>query len=458
MASDWKKRIGDPVKKEDEMRTLFQNACVVANGGEVMHNAYLLVDGSVISAIGTGCWKPGNDASENETVHVDAGGCMLLPAFYNAHTHVPMTLLRNYADDMDLHTWLFTRIFPVEERLDAEAVRLGTELGLLEMLAGGTAGFTDMYYFCDETAGAVLESGMKMLLTRGLTRNDESGDFSGDERIRDTLDLHARWHGAGQGRIRVGMGPHAIYTCSEAYLRAAVEVADSMDLTLHVHVDETRTEHEDCLAKHGKTPVAYLDGIGMFRRPAIAAHCVHVTEQDLLVLSERKVTIAHNPRSNLKLASGIAPIAAARSKGIRVALGTDGASSNNSLDMWAEMGLAALLHKGATLDPLAIPAADALHMATRAGAEAMGFPDAGQLSVGMKADLLMADMTGAHWQPLHQPLSALVYSGRASDVRLTMVDGRMLYRDGEYLTLDKEKILHGVRQVVKKIFGADAPC
>ena len=436
------------------MGILFEKATIATGvGGTILRNAHLLVEDGVITSVGEGIWTQGMGEKTGTHERIDATGMMLLPAFFNAHTHVPMTLLRNYADDMDLQEWLFTRIFPVEDRLDGDDVFWSTQLGLMEMLAGGTAAFTDMYYFCERTAQAVLDSGMKILMTRGLTHDDSSDDFTNDVRIADSRELFKNWHGAGNGRILTGVGPHAIYTCSPAYLEKVGDLAMELGVRVHVHIDETRREHEESLRKYGRTPVAHCDALGLFRAPTVAAHCVHITEADMEILAEKKVSIAHNPRSNLKLASGIAPVPAARKAGIRVALGTDGASSNNALDMWSEMNLAALLHKGASLDPLAVTAAEALEMATRSGAEAMGFDRSGVLSVGMKADLQMADMSAAHWQPLHNPLSALVYSGRSADVRLTMVDGRILYRNGEFLTIDAEKVRAGMAQTFSKVFG-----
>ena len=438
------------------MSILFEKVDILTGtAAGVLRDGYLLVENHRVTAMGEGLF-PEEAQPQPSTVHerVRAPGQLLMPAFYNTHTHVAMTLLRNYADDMDLHTWLFTRIFPMEERFDGAAVSAGTRLGLLEMIAGGTAGFVDMYDFCDETAEAVRDAGMRMLMTRGLLNGGTDGDLKNDRRLHEARALHARWHGEGDGRITTGIGPHAVYTCTPSYLHAAAEEAARLGVHVHVHVDETCREHEECLAAHGMTPTALCESAGLFDGKAIAAHCVHVTDEDLAILARRGVVIAHNPRSNMKLASGFAPILKARAAGIPVALGTDGASSNNTLDMWAEMGLAALIHKGNTLDPLAIPAAEAFAMATGAGAQAMGMTDAGYLAVGSKADLLLVDRKGPHWQPLHDPLSAVVYSGRAADVRLTMVDGRVLYRDGEFLTLDAERIAHDVRQTVGRLFDA----
>ncbi len=446
------------------MGILFENASIIAGEGHhVLNNAYLLIEGDMITGIGTG--EPGKiemRVSERISCH----GKLLLPAFFNAHTHIPMTLLRNYADDMDLQTWLFTKIFPVEDRFTASDIYAGTQLGMMEMLASGCAGFTDMYYFCDETAKAVVESGMRAYLTRGLTHmvgnpSDAAAlpvygtakeQFASDERIVDSLSLYRHWHGAGNGRLHMGLGPHAIYTCSADYLKAISEISEEQNMGIHIHVDETRKEHEDCLQQHGKTPVAYLADLGILNNRTIAAHCVHVTEDDIVLLAKQGVTVAHNPRSNLKLASGIAPVVKMQEAGLSVALGTDGASSNNGLDMWAEMNLAALLHKGASLNPLAVDAGIALEMATVNGAKAMGFPQSGRLQLGWKADLQMVDIRGAHWQPLHNPLSAVAYSGRSSDVVLTMVDGKVLYKNGEFLTIDKEKALYNVQRAVERVF------
>lgn len=459
------------------MGILFEQVdLVTGNGDEVLRDGYLLVEGDRITAMGQGSFSMDETADISHSgamplnhhhpagrmlqpdpprthQRIAAPGCVLMPAFYNAHTHVAMTLLRNHADDMDLQTWLFTRIFPAEARFDDAAVGAGTRLGLLEMLAGGTAGFIDMYDHCDATAEAVEDAGMRLLMTRGLLNTDDAGNFGNDSRLLEAKALHARWDGAGNGRIRTGFGPHSVYTCSPAYLRVVADEAMNLGVPVHVHVDETRREHEECLARHGLTPAALCEQAGLFGGHAVAAHCVHVTDEDLALLAAHDVTIAHNPRSNLKLASGVAPVLRARVAGIPVALGTDGASSNNTLDMWAEMSLTSLLHKGTSLDPLAVSASEALVMATRAGAQAMGMRDAGFLQIGAKADLVMADGTGAHWMPVHNRLSAVAYSGRSSDVRLTMVDGRILYRDGAYMTLDAERIRHEVASAMERIFG-----
>jgi len=470
------------------MGILFENAMIVSGlSNDIIHDGFLLVENQSIVAMGEGSYKDyviqmktnsddrtrrvetkitpvfasgtlSLDAenelkSETEThFKINAKGKMLLPAFFNAHTHVPMTLLRNYADDMDLHTWLFSKIFPIEEKLDGNDIYHATQLGLMEMIAGGCAGFSDMYYFCDQTIDAVLESGMRAYITRGLTCFEGSVNILQDERIQDSLRLHEKYHGTGDGRIRTGLGPHAIYTCSTSYLSAIAELAMEKAMSIHIHVDETLKEHQDSIEKYGKTPVEYLQSLGIFQSPVIAAHCVHVTQSDIDILASNHVVVAHNPRSNLKLASGIAPVASMLKAGIHVALGTDGASSNNNLDMWSEMMFSGLLHKGNTLDPLAVSAADAIRMASLEGAAAMGFLQSGSLSVGKNADIQMLDITQPHWQPLHNPLSAVVYSGKSSDVKLTMVNGKILYQDGSFLTIDQESVMYNLEKSVKKVF------
>lgn len=429
---------------------LFENAGILTNSQSgYIDSGYVLVDGARIAAVGAGaCTRPEAEAARR----VNVNGQILMPGLANAHCHIPMVLLRNYADDMDLQNWLFNRIFPIEDRMGAADIDAGTRLGLLEMVAGGTTAFLDMYYFCDETARAVEEAGIRCVLTRGLMNPQGDEGLESDSRIAEALRFAKDWHGAADGRILAGLGPHSVYTCTPAYLRRVADIAVETGMLVHVHLDETKREHDECLARHGVTPTRHLLDCGLFRTPTVAAHCVHVSADDLRILAENGVSIAHNPTSNLKLASGIAPVPAAQAAGIRVALGTDGASSNNNLDMWEEVNLAALLHKGVSLDPLAVPAAAALEMGTASGAEAMGFADCGRLEAGKRADLVMIDPERVHSLPRHNPVSAMAYSMRSSDVRMTMVDGRELYRDGEFLTLDRERILASVKASCARLF------
>jgi len=430
------------------MKYVFKNAMVLTmNDAKLLESCDVLVENDVISTVG--CLNI--EQIKNARI-IDASGKLLMPGLINAHCHVPMTLLRNYADDMNLQTWLFDHIFPVEERLQGEDIYYGSLLGIMEMIASGTTCFIDMYDHMNDLARAVEESGIRAQLSRGMINTGSGPDFSEDTRLNESIDFYERWNGASNGRITGAFAPHAIYTCSSAYIRAIVETAQKYGAPIHVHLDETLTEHEDCLKKYGKTPTKHLLDLGVFEQKTVAAHCVWITEDDARILADKKVTMTHNPSSNLKLASGIAPVTKALSMGVNVALGTDGASSNNNLNMFEEIHLAALIHKGASRDPLQINAMESLKMATLNGAKALGMDNLGVIKEGAKADIILIDMDKPHLMPVHNIVSALAYSVQASDVCLTMVDGVMLYENGEFKTIDKEKVSHGIKKCYERLF------
>jgi len=414
---------------------------------EILNDADVLVKDGIIAKVGRNIAYTGNAEV------IDGQGKLLMPGLINCHCHVPMTVLRSYADDMELQTWLFNHIFPVEARLTEDDVYWGSMLGIMEMLATGTTCFADMYYFLDGIASAVERSGIRAQLSRGQTCNDPGPDFSENQAMKESIDFVKKWNGAAGGRITAAMAPHAIYTCSAAYIKAIAENAEKLGVPIHVHLDETLTEHQDCLKAHGKTPAAYLCELGLFDLKTIAAHCVWITDDDMDLLKEKDVSFIHCPASNLKLASGIAPVPAAVSKGLNVCIGTDGASSNNNLNMWEEMYLASIIHKGSSRDPRLITAYDALRMATVNGAKALGMSGIGSVKEGNKADLIMIDMEKPHLKPLHNICSALVYSAQGSDVCMTMVDGRILYQDGEFRTIDKEEVYFNIERVRRRLFG-----
>ncbi|NLY18380.1 MAG: amidohydrolase [Clostridiaceae bacterium] len=416
-------------------------------GIKIITNANVKVVGSKITYIGT------EDQDDSGTDIIDGKGKVLMPGLVNAHTHIPMTLLRSYADDMAPHTWLYEHIFPVEAKLTPEDVYWGSQLALLEMIAGGTTCFADMYCFIDKIAEATAQSGLRGLLSRGLINGAVLEDYSDDDRLNEAVSVFHEWDGAMDGRIRIALAPHAVYTCSPQYIKAIRNMAEKLNAYIHVHVDETVKEHNDCLQQYGKTPVKHLYDIGLFDLPTIAAHCVHVTDKDMDLMKEKNVAFVHNPGSNLKLASGVAPVPDALNKGLNVALGTDGASSNNNLNMWEEMNLASLIHKGSRLDPTAVNAAEAFKMATVNGASALGFSDTGQIKEGFKADMIIIDAQKPYYYPKHKLISNIAYAAQASDVETVFVDGKMLYHRGEYKTLDKEKILFNVEKTCERLFS-----
>lgn len=415
------------------MRILIDNVTVFTGAGWIPE-ACAHIDGSRIAYAGPRSGAPDFAPADRR---IDGRGGVLMPGLVNAHTHLSMTLLRGVGSDQVLQDWLEKDVWPAEERLTPAFARIGAELGLLEQLRFGVTAFADQYFFMDAVAEAVIASGSRALLTRGLLAFGDKG-----ERLAENVALFRQYHGAAEGRIRVGLGTHGEYTNTDDSIRAHVEAAHQLGAMIHVHIAETRAETEGCKSRRqGRSPVRYLADMGLLDLPVLAAHCVWVDERDIDLLAEKKVTVAHNPVSNLKLASGVMPLPRMMEKGIRVALGTDGAASNNNLNLWEEVKLTGILHKGVSGDPTLVSPAQVLEMATVNGARGMGFEDVGMLLPGWRADLVLMEAGLPHRQPCVDPAADLVYAAQGSDVRMTMVDGRVLYMDGEYLTLDKERIL-----------------
>ncbi len=379
---------------------------------------------------------------------IQANGMLASPGLVNTHTHIAMTLFRSYADDMKLMDWLEKKIWPIEAKLDREEVYWATQLGIAEMLRGGTTAFADMYFFMEETAKAVKESGIRAALSRGLAGVSPNGE----QALAENVQFFRDWHNQADGRITVQLGPHAPYTCPVPYLHKVAEKAKEIGAQIHMHLSETREEVANCQKEHGKTPIALMNEIGIFDTGCIAAHCVHVTEEDMDIMAEKKVRVAHNPQSNLKLASGIAPVPAMLKKGIVIGLGTDGASSNNNLDMIEEMRLAVTLHKANTYDPLAVPAAAAIDMASTEGAKVLGYTNIGEIKPGFKADITLWNREGLHWQPRHDMVSLMAYSAAASDADTVIVNGKVLMKNRELLTIDEERVKAEIEQCKEKLF------
>ena len=412
-----------------------------------LKNGYLGIDGDTIDYLGT--------EAPNETYDQvkDMTGRLLLPGLVNGHTHTGMSLLRGLGSDLPLKEWLFDTVFPVEDRLTDEDLRIGMELSLLEMIASGTTAFTDMYMSPGYTARAVVASGMKANLCRPMQSFDPDEEPMTCRRMREMLALYDEWNGAAEGRICVDFAIHAEYTCTEKMVRAAAEEAQKRGAGMHIHLSETAAEQQNCVEKYGLTPSQWFDKLGAFNGRAYAAHCVWLTAEDRALLKERDVTVIHCPESNLKLGSGVADVPAMTDEGLTVALGTDGAASNNNLNMMEEMHLAALLHKGVRHDPTALPMDQVLRMATVNGAKLQGRTDTGALAVGKKADVIAVDMDRPHLTPCIDPLSNLIFSAQAADVVMTMADGQILYENGDFLTLDRDRILFEARQAARRLLG-----
>lgn len=403
----------------------------------------VLVEGSRIAQVGEVAERCGDGVIEGK-------GKALIPGLINTHGHAAMTLFRSVADDLPLMDWLQNKIWPLEAKLTPEDVYWGTMLAIAEMLKSGTTTFTDMYFFMDEAARAVEESGIRAVLSHGLIGVKPTGA----EDIQLARNFARNWHGQAEGRITAMIGPHAPYTCPNQYLVQVIDLARELDLPLQIHLCETMTEVSTCREQHGVTPVELVNQVGFFDLPVLAAHCVHLTNEDIDILAANDVRIAHNPGSNLKLGSGIAPLPAMLAKGITVGLGSDGASSNNNLDMLEEMRLAALIHKGFHRDPELITAQQALDMATVQGARALFLDgEIGAVGQGLKADLILVNLEKSHLTPRHNPLAHLVYSARAEDVELVMVDGKILVEKGELRTIDEERIRFEAERAARRLCG-----
>ena len=371
---------------------------------------------------------------------------VVMPGLINTHTHAAMTMLRSYADDLPLMPWLSTKIWPFEDKMTAEDIYWGTLLAFGEMLKSGTTTMLDMYYFMEQVAQAVAETGIRGVLSRGLVGNGPNGEKA----LAEAIELVHKYNGAENGRLKVMLGPHAPYTCSGEYLRRVKKEAERLNVGLHIHVAETLDEIKTIQEQYGKTPVQWLDELGLLEGHVVAAHCVHLTEEDQEILAQRNIYVAHNPESNMKLNSGTAPVPELRAKGVVVGLGTDGASSNNNLDMFEEMRSAAFqqkLIKGVTV----LPAYEVLQMATVDGAKVLGYDDLGMLAPGYKADLISVDFSHPRFYPRFSIPAHLVYVANGNDVRTVIVDGKILMQERQLLTIDIKQVCQEVEKRAKGI-------
>ena len=420
------------------MDTLFSKVTLVTMD-EAMHvyyAAFLGVTAGKISYLGK------TPPQEKPARIINGEGMVLMPGLINCHTHLPMSLLRGYGDGHELQTWLNDYIFPREARLDDRAVKAAALLSIAECLRFGVTSVSDMYDHCDAIAQAVAESGIKANLGRGTTLWTQDFDFETFPACRELRELHEKWNGYDNGRIKAEASVHGEYTSNYHLWDALGEYALNEGLGMQVHLSETRKEHEDCKEKYGLTPAQILDCHHVFDARTQAAHCVWLEPEDMALLARRKVTAVHCPVSNLKLASGRADVIAMVKAGMNVALGTDGASSNNNLDLFEEIKAASLLAKDLHSDATALPPQAVLMMATVCGARAQGREkECGMLKVGMDADLILLDFTQPHLMPCHDVLSHLCYAVSGHDVIMTMVRGRILYAAGKYETIDLDAVV-----------------
>jgi 5-methylthioadenosine/S-adenosylhomocysteine deaminase len=380
----------------------------------------------------------------------DGRGKVVLPGFVNAHTHAGMTFLRGFADDMDLQHWLLDKIWPMETRLRAGDVYAFTLLAILEFIAAGVTTFTDMYWTMKEAAKAVEESGLRSALAQAMI---VIGKPNPAEILAEGLRFALEYQGAAGGRVTTMLSPHAIYTCPPEFLVEVRKAAQEHGLALHIHLSETLKEVEDCRSAHGVSPPRLLANLGLFDLPVLAIHCIWPEEEDFAIL-KRARGVTHCPTSNLKIAAGIAPVARYLQEGVNVVLGTDGACSNNRLEMMQEIKTAALLAKTQSDNAKALPAFQVLQMATIGGARAIGLDEQiGTLEVGKQADLAIFDFDAPHLTPCFDFYSHLVYAALPSDVHSVMVGGRWLYRERRHLTLDRAEVQRQATRQVQALIN-----
>ena len=427
------------------MTTLLKNAWIYTPQG-VIEGGYVVIDEAAIVSVGAERPEGRFDCEK------DMSGKLLLPGLVNTHTHAAMTLLRGVGTDLPLQRWLFDSVFPVEGRMTAEDIRAGTALALLEMLACGTTSFSDMYFFPWEAAELVAVCGIKANLCYPVQAFDPAEPYEKNESARKLERFYKDWHNAAEGRIRVDGCLHAEYTCNPHVAAGTAAWCRQNGVRMHIHLSETKSEHDTCIEKYGKTPAAWMNDLGVFDVPCAAAHCVWVTAEDRALLREKNVSVIHNPTSNLKLGSGFAPIRAMMDKGINVTLGTDGTASNNNLNMFEEMHLAEIMHDGYHNDPTLISTQEVLDMATVNGAKLQGRDDTGVLDVGKKADIIALDLSKPHLYPNFDTPALLTCSAQAGDVCMTMVDGNILYENGEFKTLDEDKVRADMQRAVERLY------
>lgn len=383
---------------------------------------------------------------------IDAENKILMSGMINTHTHLSMTLLRGLADDLPLNIWLNEHIWPMEAHLNGDYCYAGALLACVEMIKSGTTTFNDMYFFMDDVARAVDEAGLRGILSHGMI--DLGNEEKRKAEFKETKRIIEKCHDTADGRITVAFGPHSPYTCSKELLEGVRKEADKYGNQIHIHVAETEYEVQQVMEAHGKRPFEYLDEIGLLGDDVLAAHAVHLSPEEISIINNKGVKLSHNPASNMKLASGVSPVDEIIEKGICVSLGTDGAASNNNLDMFEEMKLAALLQKIHNMDPTCLTAKQTFEMATINGATALGMnSDIGTIEVDKKADLILLDSKAPHLTPFRHPLSHLVYSASGSDVNTTICNGKILMENLEVLSIPEAQIIEMAQNAAEEMLS-----
>lgn len=427
---------------------LFEDIAIIDENLDYLEHMWVgVLDGKIDYIDGT---APAN-ADEYGESYAGAGK-LLMPALYNAHSHAPMTLLRGYAENLPLQAWLEQKCWPFEAKMNGDDNYWASLLACAEMARYGTVSFSDMYYFTPDRAHAVEQAGMKANLCTSPIAFEPKPIQEYGAVFEEMIDGAERIHGMANGRIKFDMCIHAEYTNNDVTAKSVFDVSKKYDLPIHVHVAETKFETDGCRDRHnGLSPIQWLESLGALDVPLVAAHCVYVDQADMAIMAKHGATAVHNPASNMKLASGFAPVAEMIEAGVNVALGTDGMASNNNHDMFQDMYLMALLPKGHNLDPTLLTPKQVFHAATRAGALAQGRDDCGLLKEGFAADICVLDVTGPSWCPVNDMLTNVVYAGHGSDVVLTMCDGRIVYRDGVWPSIDIDRVKQEVAERTVRI-------
>ncbi|MDO5823485.1 amidohydrolase family protein [Methanobrevibacter sp.] len=428
-----------------ENSILIKNALILSPNTNFEGKQSLLIKDNLIAEISQ------EIEQDNADKIIDAEGKILLPGFINTHTHLSMTLFRGLADDLSLDSWLNDHIWPMEANLNGDYCYIGALLGAVELIKSGTTTFSDMYFYMEDVARAVDEAGIRAVLSYGMI------DFGDEEKrkneISENLTLFDSCDGMADGRIKVFLGPHSPYTASEELLIKVRELADKHNMGIHIHVSETQKEIDDVSADKGLRPFEYLDKIGFLGPDVVAAHSVWLSDEEIEIIKKNNVKISHNPCSNMKLASGICPVSKLIENDICVSIGTDGASSNNNLDLIEELKTASLLQKVSTLDPKVLNSDEALAMGTIKGAESLGLDfEIGSIEVGKKADIILIDTNSANMVPDSSSLSSnVIYSANGSNVDTTICDGKILMENKKLTILDEEEIYKKARQAIKEL-------
>ena len=433
------------------MSVLFENADILAteNGKfKYIRNAYLGISNGIIDYIGTE--KPENNYKTVRNMY----NKMLIPGLINAHGHSAMNLLKGVGSDLALQDWLNT-VWAIEDTMKAEDFTSGMSMAILEMLSGGITTFSDMYFMPFDCACCIEETGIKANLTKAFMSFSREDGYETFADRTEGIRLYRELNGAFDDRLHIDFSIHAEYTNSLSYMEKwAMELnALGAGACFQTHLSETKSEHEKCIEKYGKTPAALFEDLGFFNLDSYVAHCVWVTEDDIEIFRRNNVTVVHNPTSNMKLASGFAPVPRLIEKEVNVALGTDGSSSNNNINMFEEMHLASIIHKGYTKNPVVVNPRQVVEMATVNGARALGRRNTGSLEIGKDADIVAINLDAPHMIPNNNPCALITYSAQASDVCMTMVNGKILYENGHYPYIDRDRIFADYRKALKRIYN-----